>query len=321
LDNSPDVAELVSTSPTNNVDQGMKIFIAGASGFIGAHLIRALSASGHELVTVSRTSKTPSPQSRTQAFVWDGRSMGEWSQALKTCEAVINLSGESLAAERWNTEIKKRFRSSRVDITSLLVDAMDDSAVHTFINASAVGYYGNIESGDVDESFPHSNDELGRLCADWEDAAFRASPKRRVVVLRIGVVLGKEGGALREMLTPFRLFVGGHPGSGRAWFPWIHVGDVVRAIEFCLSNRGVQGPVNLCSPNPVTMKSFASTLGRVIHRPSWAHPPLWVLRILLGEFAKYVVTGQKAVPAKLLKHGFVFEYPMLDGALRHLLLQ
>lgn len=297
----------------------MKIFLAGAGGFIGGHLTRTLIESGHELVMVSRHAAAQPRHPRVTMLTWDAQTMGEWAAALKTCNAVINLSGESLAAKRWNTEIKNRLRSSRVGVTSLLVAAMTDSSVHTLINASAVGYYGHIEQGDVDESFPGVNDELGRLCADWEAAAFQAAPKQRVVTLRIGIVLGREGGALKEMLTPFRFFVGGHPGSGRAWFPWIHVRDVVRGIEFCLSNRDVQGPVNLCSPNPVTMKTFASTLGRVIHRPSWAHPPKWALRLLLGEFANFLVSGQKAVPARLLNHGFKFDFVDLENALEDLL--
>jgi len=302
----------------------MKIVIAGASGLIGDHLTGVLLQSGHH-VTALTTRAIERAASENPAFVkvhWDGASAGEWSRYVDGADAIVNLSGRSLASGRWTRARKQDLIRSRLASTESIVAAICSAKrkPSVFINASAVGYYGHIESGDVTEDHLPGTDFLAALCAQWERAAMAAASSGvRVVLIRSGVVLDSRGGALQRMVLPFRFFAGGTLGDGTQWIPWIHREDEARAIIFAIENANISGPVNLAAPDAVTMAEFCRTLSRVLRRPSFMTIPAFVLRALLGEMAQVVLTGQRAVPGKLLQAGFRFQHPTLQEALSNLL--
>ncbi|MBL7959646.1 TIGR01777 family oxidoreductase [bacterium] len=301
----------------------MKIVLAGATGFIGRKLIQSLIADEHQVVILTRH---PAKAAHTfgpsvQTLQWDARSSGDWFTAVDGADAVINLTGESLAAKRWDETQKQLLLSSRIESTRVIVWAIEKASVRpsVLINASAVGYYGDVPDDTVTENYPASNDFLGILSEQWEDEAYHAVRLGiRVVCLRIGIVLGGGGGALEKMILPFKFFVGGPLGSGKQWFPWIHRDDVIGSIRFVLVNEKITGAVNLTSPNPVTMNDFCKTLGRVMGRPSIMRVPGFVLKLAVGEFAQFLLAGQKAVPDKLLKNKYQFLYSDLEKALRNI---
>jgi uncharacterized protein len=275
----------------------MRVVVAGASGLIGGELSRVLRERGDEVVALPRFGKAP------------------WS--VEGAEAVVNLAGASVAGKRWTAAYKKEIEDSRVLTTRALVEAIARSArkPRVLVNASAVGYYGGRGDEVLEEGAAPGGDFLANVGRQWEAEAQRAPV--RSVQLRTGVVLSARGGALSKMLPPFKAFVGGPIGSGKQWFPWIHIADEVGAILWGL-DRDVSGPLNLVAPGIVTMKDFAKALGRALHRPSWAPVPAAPLRILLGEIADVLLEGQRAVPQKLLQSGFRFRFPEVDAALRDL---
>jgi len=302
----------------------MKIVLAGATGFIGKRLIERLVQARHQVIVLTRSAAkaAKSLPDGVHALNWDSKTPGDWSKSLEDSDAVINLVGESIGAKRWSLKQKNILRDSRIDSTRVIVEAIRRclKKPRVFVNASAVGYYGNVPDGEVDESHPPADDFLGKLCAEWEAEAFKAKEfGLRVVCPRIGIVLGGGGGALEQMLLPFKLFVGGPLGSGRQWFPWIHRDDLIEIIIFALQNGNISGAVNAVSPLPVTMKEFCKTLGEVLKRPSWARVPAWILKIILGEFAVSVVSGAKAVPTKLMETNYTFRFSNLESALRDIL--
>jgi uncharacterized protein (TIGR01777 family) len=302
----------------------MKIVVAGASGLIGRRLAKALLAAGHTVVNLTTRAIAPDERQNPslRRIPWDGRTISDWRHHLEDSAAVINLSGQSLSSGRWTASRKKVLLSSRLDSTRALVEAMRTQKEKplVFVNASAVGYYGPVATGDVAEDQPAGSDFLATLCAQWEREALAASYLGvRTVVLRSAVVLDAEGGALRRLVLPFRLFVGGSLGNGAQWLPWIHYEDQIRAILYAIEEARISGPVNLVAPGAVTMDEFCRTLGRVLHRPSLMRVPGFVLKAILGEMATVVLTGQRAVPQKLLQSGFRFTYPTLPEALSHIL--
>ncbi len=275
----------------------MRVVLAGASGLIGTHLVAALRARGDEAVTLLRFGTAP------------------WS--VDGADAVVNLAGASVGGKRWTPEYKKAILDSRVLTTRALVEAIAKAQrkPRVLVNASAVGYYGGRGDELLEESATPGADFLANVGRQWEAEARRAAV--RSVQVRTGIVLSAKGGALEKMLPPFKAFVGGPIGSGRQWFPWIHLADEVAAILWCI-DRNLAGGVNLAAPGIVSMKEFAKALGRALHRPSWAKVPAAPLRILLGEFASALLEGQRAVPRKLLDSGFRFRFPDVDSALRDL---
>jgi uncharacterized protein (TIGR01777 family) len=299
----------------------LQIVVAGATGFIGRSLCGALADGGHRVVALARDPAKASGvlPAGTQIIAWDLKKPGEWHRAVGESEAVVNLAGESIAAQRWTPAFKQRLVSSRIETTRAIVEAIRAAARPgiCLVNASAVGYYGDRGDAVVTEQTPPANTFLGQLSVDWEGEALQAERAgARVVLLRIGIVLGEGGGALEKMVTPFRLFIGGPLGSGRQWFPWIHRDDVVGMIVWALENPQVRGPLNVTAPNPVTMREFARTLGRVLRRPSFAPAPGFALKLLLGEFAGSLLTGQRAIPEAAQRLGYQWRYPDLEGALR-----
>jgi uncharacterized protein (TIGR01777 family) len=299
----------------------MNVLVAGGTGFIGNALVRRLVGDGHTVMLLFRHphSVRDLDTKLIQVEEWDGKTIGPWVDRLESVDGIVNLAGESIGAKRWTEARKAVLVASRIEPTRALVSGIRlmKKRPAVVVNASAVGYYGDVENGDVTESHPAGNDFLASLCKQWEGEAQKAEEFGiRAVRLRFGLVLEKGGGALEKMILPFRFFVGGPLGSGRQWFPWVHRDDVIGAIIFSLQNPNISGPVNVSSPNQITMREFSQALGKAMHRPSWARMPAFVLRIVLGEMAGMVLTGQRAVPRKLEDAGYTFRYPRVDDALR-----
>jgi uncharacterized protein (TIGR01777 family) len=248
----------------------------------------------------------------------DGRT-GPWAAALEDADALINLAGESIAGKRWSPQRKAQLHDSRVLATRGLAVAVKAASrpPAVFISGSAVGYYG--ASGDqpkTEESGP-GNDFLAQLCVDWErEACTAARPETRLILLRTGIVLERSGGALLEMMRPFRFFAGGRIGSGRQYISWIHRLDWIEIIRWLVQTREVSGPVNATAPHPVTNRELARQLGRAMRRPSLLPAPGFALRIALGQMAESILTGQRVLPVVAQKHGYHFRYPEIDQAFR-----
>ncbi|WP_287129112.1 TIGR01777 family oxidoreductase, partial [Candidatus Cyanaurora vandensis] len=233
-------------------------------------------------------------------------------------DGVVHLAGAPVFGERWSEAYKKEIRVSRVTGTQLLVQAINQmKPPPVLVSASAIGYYGFRDGTELMEEAPAGNDFLARVCVDWEGAARGSSA--RTVILRLGIVLAQEEGALAKMLPPFQNFVGGPLGSGEQWFSWVHRADVVGAILFALDQAGLQGTFNCTAPQPLTMRDFSQALGQALGRPSWAPVPRLALEVLLGEAAVILVEGQRVVPTKLEQAGYRFRYPLAALALRDLL--
>ena len=299
----------------------MKILLAGATGFIGSRLRDACLTSGYQTIVLSRHPRTfpVYEEKKGEQFVlWDGRTSGEWCRFLEEAEVVINLAGENIAGERWTRERKRKILSSRTDATRAIIDAIGECRKKPvlLINASAVGYYGDVPSGEVTEQGRRGEGFLAEVCHQWEEEALRTEKWGvRVVLARLGPVIGENGGFLAKMFEPFRFFMGGPLGSGRQWIPWVHREDVVRAFLFMIHGRSLSGPVNVTAPCPVTMKEFCLTIGKIVKRPAGFSVPSFVLRGLMGEMAAIILEGACVVPDKLMRAGFSFQYKTLVAAL------
>lgn len=294
----------------------MKLFVTGGTGFIGRPLCQSLTAQGHELVVVTRQPDLQPVRAGVMCVSWDGT---EWQRALNGADGVINLAGEPIVARRWTPRQKVRLWDSRVGTTQRLVKALAvcSSKPGVLINASAIGYYGACKDEQLSEEGRLGQGFLSEMCQAWEAQASRAEPLGiRVVRLRIGLVLGRGGGALAKMVPPFRWYLGGPLGSGRQWMSWIHRDDLIGLIRWALESPDVSGALNGTAPEPVRMREFSSTLGRVLRRPSWAPVPGFVLRLLLGEMADLLLTGQRVLPQAALRQGFTFQYPQLHQSLK-----
>lgn len=304
----------------------MKIVIAGATGLIGKALTAALSQRGDAVVALTRSPDgragrvlAAMPHVKVLAWHADPARREPWWDEVDGADAVVNLAGEPLFARRWNDEHKRRVRESRVHATEAVIEALKAAKQRpaTLVNASAVGYYGSRDATPLDESAPAGNDFLATLCRDWELAAQPAeSLGVRLVVLRTGVVLGEEGGALQQMLPMFKAGLGGPLGNGRQWFPWVHLDDAVGLVLFAIDDARLRGPVNVVSPNGTDNRGFGKALGRVLKRPSWLPAPAFALKTVLGEGAGMVLEGQHAVPAAAIRAGYAFKRPELEEALR-----
>jgi uncharacterized protein len=299
----------------------MRIVIAGGSGFLGEALCTSFSQEGHHVTILTRGAGGVSPTPRVRLVQWVANGgTGPWASEIDGADAVINLAGESIASTRWSNEHKQRIEDSRLRATRSLVKAINTtkSPPPVFISGSAVGYYGPHGDEPVTEDTPAGLDFLARVCVKWEVEAARASSKRvRVIGLRTGLVLDKNGGALPRMLLPFKLFAGGRVGSGRQYWPWIHLDDWVELVRWTIVTAGLSGPVNATAPNPVTNTDFAHHLGSALTRPAWLPVPEFALRIVLGEMADaLLLSGQRALPAKAQGLWFTFRYPQLHDALR-----
>lgn len=304
----------------------LRLVVAGGSGFLGRPLTESCAEDGHDVRVLTRSlppgasrheSGTGVPGITSVGWDPDGGS-GPWAEAIDGADAVINLAGASVAGKRWTRAYKTELRDSRLLATRSLVTAL--AAVATppgvFVSASAVGYYGACGDRLLTEASPPGGDFLARLCQDWEAEAGRVRQGIRLAMIRTGIVLGRSGGPLAEMTKVFRLFAGGPMGSGRQYTSWIHRLDWVEMVKWIVQNPDAAGPINLTAPNPVTNREFAQALGRALHRPALVPAPAFALRLVLGEFAHSVLTGQRVIPARAAALGYTFRYPELDIALR-----
>jgi len=292
----------------------MKTVIAGGTGFLGSGLATSLRADGHDVALLTRRPR------KSGDVPWDPRSPeGDWTSTIDGADAVINLAGESLDAGRWTAARKAAIRESRVEATRTLATAIAKARrpPGVFVNASAIGVYGTHGSEALTEDSPPGSDFLASVCVAWEAQALEAAGMTRVVLLRTGLVLHRSGGALPRLALPFRLFAGGRAGSGEQYWSWIHRDDWTRIVRWAIDTPDVTGALNLTAPAPVTNAEFARTLARVLHRPALAPAPAFAMRLLLGDMADaLVLNGQRVLPAKATLHGFKFQYPDLEAALR-----
>lgn len=298
----------------------MRIVIAGGSGFIGQKLTKHFVQQGHEVIVLTRNFKED--QLNTSYVEWlNERNQPEYD--IKKADVFINLAGVSINNGRWTKKHQEDIYNSRMTATNELLRIIDQLPIppKVFINASAIGIYPASETAEYTEaSISIANDFLGKTVFDWEQRALIAKDARsRVACLRFGVILGKDGGALLPMVKPYRLFAGGTIGSGRQWLSWVHIDDVIRAIEFVIKQQAISGPVNVTAPSPQRMKKFGQTIAATIKRPHWLPVPAIAMRLLLGKKSALVLTGQYVMPKRLLENGFEFTFPTLDSALQNLL--
>ncbi len=297
----------------------MKIVIAGGSGFLGRPLSDALMTDGHRVVVLSRHPH-PRVAPGARAVAWNPGTTGEpWTSEIDGADAIVNLAGEPIAGRRWSPAQKRRIDESRIAATRSLARATSAATAppSVFVSGSGAGFYGPRGDEVVTEDAPSGNDFLAAVCRHWEaEAASAATSRTRVVCIRTGLVLERDGGALQKMLPPFQFGVGGRVGSGQQYWPWIHRQDWIDLVRFALRTPALSGPINATAPAPVTNSEFARALGRALRRPALMPAPAVALRLLLGEMADaLLLSGQRAVPARAQQHGFTFRYPELDAAL------
>ena len=300
----------------------MRVAVTGATGLIGATLVRALVARGDEVTALSRNAERASATLDVPAATWaDPKAEQPPLDALRGRDAVVHLLGEVIA-QRWSDEAKREIRDSRVLSTRNLVGSLSQLSSgerpRVLVSGSGAGWYGHRGDERLDESAPEPGDDfLAQLSADWEAEACRAEALGvRVVLNRTGVVLSESGGALEKMLPFFKAGIGGPVAGGHQYVPWVHLDDVVGATIFALENEQMSGPMNVTAPEPVTNGELSKTLGRVLRRPAFAPVPALAVKTLYGEMAEIVITGQRAVPARLERLGYVFRWAELQPALR-----
>src|SRR5579871_1613747 len=310
----------------------MRIFVAGGTGLVGARLIGRLQERQDEVMLLTRRPVTGREQLGDRGQVVEGNPMqpGPWMDRVRDCDAVVNLVGENIFSRRWSKQFKDLLVQSRVQSTANVVKALArspqtrDGAAKVLVNASAIGYYGTHSDEALTEASPAGKDFMAQICVAWENEARQAQPHGiRVAVIRIGLVLDKAGGALAKLLTPFRLGAGGPigwpPWSGSQVISWIHHEDLVGIILKALDRPAATGPINGTAPEPVTNREFGKALGRALHRPAFLPTPPLAVRVILGEVAHVLATGQRVLPARAQALGYRFRFPTLDAALADLL--
>lgn len=301
----------------------MRVIITGGSGLIGRALATDLARNNIEVIILSgQPERIFGLPIGVHAAKWDGRTNEGWQSLADGADVIVNLAGENISSGRWTDKRKHAILQSRLNACQAVVQAVKEATYkpHVVIQASGIGYYGPCGNEEVSEGAPPGHDFLGKLATEWESstASLEALGVRQAVI-RTGVVLSTKGGALPRMLLPFRFFVGGRLGSGRQWFPWIHINDEVGAIRFLIENEACSGPFNLTAPFPLTNAEFSHLLGQQIRRPSLLPIPGFALRILFGEMATVLLDGQRAIPERLLQLGFTFQFPVAGPALGNLL--
>lgn len=303
-----------------------KVLITGGSGLIGTALTRELAGAGYEVVVLSRSpEEVRGLPAGARAVGWDAETAEGWGAEAEGAAGIVNLAGANLSDRPWSEERKAALRQSRLASTAAVIDAIRRARERgadpprVLLQGSAVGYYGSRADQELTEESPAGTGFMARLCVEWEaasDPAIGLGVRR--ALLRSGVVLSTEGGALPKMALPFKLFVGGTLSDGSQWMPWIHVRDEVRAIRFLLEHREADGPFNLTSPEPVTNRQLSRLLARALHRPALFRAPGFALRTVLGEMAETVLTSQRVFATRLANLGFTWEYPELERALADL---
>ncbi|AUT03273.1 TIGR01777 family protein [Nostoc sp. CENA543] len=302
----------------------MKIAITGATGFVGSRLVERLHKQGHQILILTRNTTSAQrvfPQEvfkNVEIVAYTPTTSGAWQDSIAGCDGVVNLAGEPIAEKRWTEQEKQEILNSRQVVTQKIVEAIAKAnpKPSVLVNASAIGYYGTSETAAFDEDSASGTDFLAQVCQAWETEARKVKDTGvRLVILRLGIVLGL-GGALAKMLTPFKLFAGGPIGSGRQWFSWIHVDDLVNLIVQSLTKPEMEGVYNATAPKPVRMNDLSQTLGQVMNRPSWLPVPGFALEALLGDGAIVVLEGQQVLPKRTLESGFEYQYTNLQPALK-----
>ena len=303
----------------------MRVLVTGGTGLVGSRLISRLLERGEEVVVLSRHANPELPTTCT-ALQGDPAIAGPWLETLARCDAVVHLAGENVFARRWRKRFRKRLYDSRIDSTRLIAAELakkphrEDGSPKVFVSASAIGYYGPHDHEELDEEDPPGTGFLAEICIDWEKAASAASEAGvRVCHPRIGMVLDDRGGALAKLVRPFRWFLGGPVGSGKQWISWIHVADVVGLLLFAVDCAELIGPFNATAPEPLTNWGFCKLLGKVLNRPCWLTVPGFMLRLLIGPASSVVITGQRVLPRRAVKLGYLYQFPDLEQALRDLL--
>ncbi len=295
----------------------MKILVAGAGGLVGSALVLSLESDGAEINRLVRSSP------KANEIEWHPNHGGIDATRLEGFDAIINLAGENIAEGRWTDEKKRKIRDSRVDGTHRLSEAIAKLATkpRVFLCASATGFYGDRDDEILDETSDSGGGFLANVCRDWEGATEPAAKAGvRVVNLRFGPILAREGGMLGKMLTPFKLGMGGKVGSGKQYISWVAIDDVIGAIKLALADESIHGPLNVVSPNPVTNEEFTKTLGEVLSRPTVMSIPAFAARLAFGEMAdEMLLVSQRVAPKKLNEAGYQFKHPELESALRHYL--
>jgi len=294
----------------------MHHLITGGSGFIGSALCRSLVADGHRVTVLTRDIERARGRVPEAVFLIDRLDFAE------KVDAVVNLAGENLAGGRWTAARKHEFVGSRIGTTKRLLDWIDrqDSAPAVLVSGSAIGWYGPRGDEELDEDADIGNDFSAHLCRDWEAEASKAEALGvRVCCVRTGIVLGADGGALKKMLLPFRAGIGGRMGSGRQWMSWIARADIVALIRWLIDHDSARGAYNGTAPAPVTNAEFARALGAALHRPALLPTPAPALKLLFGEMADILLTGQRVLPRRATVEGFAFKYPELSAALSAIL--
>jgi uncharacterized protein len=295
----------------------MKILITGGSGFIGSNLSKYLLSRGHKVTAVGKSADQHRIRHENYRYIAaDTTRPGEWQKEVEETEAAVNLTGATIF-KRWSPKYKKEIYDSRILTTRHVVTALPEGRRVTLCSASGAGYYGNRGDDILKEDESVGHDFLAGVSQDWEKEARQATAKGvRVAVMRFGVVLGKNGGALAKMIPAFKMFVGGSMGSGNQWFPWIYLEDLMAATLFILEHQDVSGPLNFCAPNPVRYRELAKTLGEVLGRPSFMLAPAFMIRLAMGEFGDVLLASQRTIPDQLLQHGFSFRYPNIKSAIQ-----
>ncbi|MEO6259167.1 MAG: TIGR01777 family oxidoreductase [Thermoanaerobaculia bacterium] len=295
-----------------------RIVISGGSGFIGEALARVLAGRGDD---VSILTRTPSSVKAGKPVLWNPTEPAAWMESVRSADVVINLAGENVGAGRWTEKRKQAILQSRETVTGALVDVMLTAprSDRVFISASAIGFYGDRGDESIDEESASGGGFLAEVTTRWEEIARRADKAARVVLMRFGIVLGSEGGALAKMALPFRLGAGGPMGSGKQWMSWVDRQDLLRMVVWAIDHPEVRGVYNVTAPNPVTNAQFSSALGRALHRPAILPAPAFALRLVLGQMAdEMLLGGQRVLPTRATEQGFRFEYPTVDASLSHI---
>lgn len=300
----------------------MKVMIAGGTGLIGSALTRALLKAGHQVSILTRAPARARLPQGVQALGWDGRSAeGEWVTALAQSEAVINLAGATIGQWPWSAERKRQILESRVQAGLTLTRALEKASPRprVYLQASGVGYYGPCGPEALTETSPSGSDFLAQVAQQWEESSHLVNMlKMRRVILRTGLVLDAHAGALPLMALPVRLFAGGPIGNGKQGVSWIHLKDEIGAILFLLEKETAEGPFNLTAPNPLPNAVFMQVLAQSLGRPCWLSAPAFALRLALGEMSALLLTGQFALPQKLVEQGFSFQFQTAQQALNDL---
>eukprot|EP00897_Mesotaenium_endlicherianum_P009131 jgi/Mesen1/8246/ME000444S07395 len=301
--------------------QTMDVAVTGATGFVGSRLVQRLLQDGGNVRVLTRDvprARNALPGHARMSF----SAPAEWDAAVRGCSAVVNLAGAPIS-QRWSSQVKATIKTSRLEATRRVVDAINAAPPElrpgVLLSSSAVGFYGTSETGSFDEKSPSGRDYLAEVCREWEAAAGKKGTGVRLVLLRSGIVLDRDGGALAKMLPIFKLFAGGPLGSGQQWFSWVHRDDLVSLIVEALRNPSYSGVVNGTAPNPVRMAELCSQLGAALGRPSWLPVPSTALQLVLGEGATVVLEGQRVLPSRAQELGFSFKYPNIEDALSAIL--